>query len=171
MLYSVVLVVYALYFRCIFGCIKIYIYNMTDKPKKVMTDKQKAARMANLAKGREKRMASIKQKKKDDINEVELSSEKDSSSDEEDFIITKKKPIKKKEIVEVPKIKEPDRSSEFDELKNMVIQLASMQKKQNKKNKERKSGGTKIVLLPNNQPQNNQDNGAMEVLRRSLWGN
>ena len=64
--------------------------------------------------------------------------------------------------------------SDVDELKNMVFELASMQKKQNKINKkrvERKSGGTKIVVLPNNTSQSQeqkQDNSTMAALRRSL---
>ena len=64
--------------------------------------------------------------------------------------------------------------NELDELKNMVIDLATLQKKQNKQNKQKRSnGGTKIVVLPNNQTQqqpeqNTQSNHLIDALRRSL---
>ena len=88
-----------------------------------ITDKQKAARKANLAKGREKRMETIKQKKEDTKNEeYDLSSndgdnDVDESSSDDDLIISRKKPTKTKQV------KKDDNSlkNELDELKNMVI--------------------------------------------------
>ena len=141
-----------------------------------ITDKQKAARKANLAKGREKRMETIKQKKEDTKNEeYDLSSndgdnDVDESSSDDDLIISRKKPTKTKQV------KKDDNSlkNELDELKNMVIDLATLQKKQNKQNKQKRSnGGTKIVVLPNNQTQqqpeqNTQSNHLIDALRRSL---
>ena len=141
-----------------------------------ITDKQKAARKANLAKGREKRMETIKQKKEDTKNEeYDISSndgdnDADESSSDDDLIISRKKPTKTKQV------KKDDNSlkNELDELKNMVIDLATLQKKQNKQNKQKRSnGGTKIVVLPNNQTQqqpeqNTQSNHLIDALRRSL---
>jgi len=60
------------------------------------------------------------------------------------------------------------------ELKNMIIELASMQKKQQKERKEprRSGGGTKIVVLPQGggggaQPKVHDD--YMEKLRKSIF--
>jgi len=58
--------------------------------------------------------------------------------------------------------------------KSVVMELANMQKKTSmrsaKKRSERKSGGTKIVVLPqNNPPTRSQPNDTlMETLRKSL---
>ena len=70
------------------------------KPKRVMTDRQKAARCLNLAVGRKKRMEAIKQKKeKPDEYDIssndgsidESDSSDDLSSDNDDFVLTKAK--------------------------------------------------------------------------------
>ena len=141
-----------------------------------ITDKQKAARKSNLAKGREKRMETIKQKIEDtkneeyDISSNNVDNDADESSSDDDLIISRKKPTKTKQV------KKDDNSlkNELDELKNMVIDLATLQKKQNKQNKQKRSnGGTKIVVLPNNQTQqqpeqNTQSNHLIDALRRSL---
>ncbi len=156
--------------------------------KQKITDKQKAARLANLERGRKKRMESLKQKKDEKLNEqneYDLSSEESGSGSDSDddssFVVSRKKPVKKE-----PEKKSKNKlvvsndsnklKSDVDELKNMVIQLATLQKKQNKANKqmkERKSGGTKIVVLPNNSndqhtQSKSSNDSLMEALRRSL---
>ena len=159
--------------------------NNTKPVKRSITDKQKKARLANLEAGRKKRMEALQKKKatKENEQEYDLSSEEENDSSDSDddssFVVSRKKPVKK-ESVKVSKTKlvvSNDESNKLktdvDELKNMVFELASMQKKQNKINKkshERKSGGTKLVVLqPNNTPQEQkQDNNTMEALRRSL---
>ncbi len=153
------------------------------KPKKVMTDKQKAARNANLVKARQKRKESLKEKHESkeqeyDLTDSELSS--DSDSDNDAFVISRKKKFVPKEVVMKSQrvVKKTDDhennlKKDFDELKCMVEELANMQKKQavRKKNK-RSSGGTKIVLLPQTSSQgsgrNSIDNSVMEQLRKSL---
>lgn len=157
--------------------------NVTKKVVKI-TDKQRAARMANLAKGRKKRMETIKQKKEGLSNdEYDISSndgdndnDNDESSSDDDLIISRKKSTKNKktEISKSPN----NLKNELDELKNMVIDLATLQKKQNKQNKKNRSnsGGTKIVVLPNNSSKttdqnssiNTQINKSMDALARSL---
>jgi hypothetical protein len=63
---------------------------------------------------------------------------------------------------------------EVDELKNMIIELAKLQKKQTKttrKQTQKPSGGTKIVVLPQNTPAHRQSqpyDSVMEALRKSL---
>ena len=61
---------------------------------------------------------------------------------------------------------------DFDELKNMVQELAMMHKKQAAKKKPRSGGGsTKIVVLPqSNQNNNNRspNDSVMDALRKSL---
>ena len=77
--------------------------NVTKKVVKI-TDKQRAARMANLAKGRKKRMETIKQKKEGLSNdEYDISSndgdndnDNDESSSDDDLIISRKKSSKNK---------------------------------------------------------------------------
>ena len=71
------------------------------KPKRVMTDKQKAARCLNLAAGRKKRMDAIKQNK-EKPDEYDISSndgsidesESSDSSDNDAFVLTKKEVVK-----------------------------------------------------------------------------
>ena len=138
---------------------------MDQKPKRVMTDKQKTARCLNLAAGRKKRMDAIKQKK-EKPDEYDISSndgsidesESSDSSDNDAFVLTKAKQTKKtipdhrKKITNKTKShKENNLRGDVDELKSMMIELANMQKKQHKASKKRsskKSGGTKIVVLP-----------------------
>lgn len=160
-----------------------------DSPRKVMktrrpmTEKQKAARLANLEAGRKKRMEMVKQKKTGlpvKHHEYDLSSnESDSSSDSDAFVISKKKRVPKKEALTR---KQKDRSKEeihkfkddVDELKTMVMELAKLQKKQNKsiKSSKRSGGGTKIVMVPPNQPQPiskpQTDLAYLDALRKSL---
>ena len=122
-------------------------------------------------------METIKQKKEDTKNEeYDLSSndgdnDVDESSSDDDLIISRKKPTKTKQVK-----KQDDNSlkNELDELKNMVIDLATLQNRQNKQNKQKRSnGGTKIVVLPNNQTQqqpeqNTQSNHLIDALQGSL---
>ena len=117
------------------------------KPKITMTEKQKAARIANLANDRKKRMEMIKQKKEQKPEEYDISSndgsvdESDSSSDSDDaFVISKAKKKNAKTITpkEQRKSKKTEHPSDnnirgdVDELKTMILELANMQKKQNK---------------------------------------
>ena len=144
--------------------------NEVNKPKRVMTDKQKAARCLNLAAGRKKRMEAIKQKKeKPDEYDIssndgsidESDSSDDLSSDNDAFVLTKakKKSGKTESLQKILKSKKREAKlpksdnlrGDVDELKSMMIELANMQKKQHKASKKRsskKSGGTKIVVLP-----------------------
>ena len=158
------------------------------KVRKPMTEKQKAARLANLAAGRKKRMEMVKQRASltDTQQEYDLSSESPSDSDinSEDFIIKKKSrrsvkkaPLLKKDrelLSERDFRKDDNLRHEVNEIKSVVMELANMQKKTSmrsaKKRSERKSGGTKIVVLPqNNPPTRSQPNDTlMETLRKSL---
>lgn len=162
------------------------------KPKRNLTDKQKAARRDNLAKGRQKRMDMIKQKRESKEQEYDLSSDESydsdcdtSSSDNDAFVISKakKKPIKQRiQKDSKPSLRQQDsRGSEshlrkdVDELKSMMIELASMQKKQQKKERKeprRSGGGTKIVVLPQqggNGSQSHPKDDYMEKLRKSIF--
>ena len=142
--------------------------NVVKKPKTVMTDKQKAARCVNLAAGRKKRMEAIKQRKEKpdeydissndgSIDEIDSSDSSD-SSDNDAFVLTKaKKKIGQKSEAKIPmrksivSSKSDNLRGDVDELKSMMIELANMQKKQHKASKKRsskKSGGSKIVVLP-----------------------
>ena len=158
-----------------------------DTPgKKGMTEKQREARMKNLLIGRKKRMENIKQRKKEEIqkgDEYNLSSDADneseSSDDDVDFIISKKKKVVKSKKTDKSKprsrddLEYPDRKNEIEELKNMVMSLALLQKKQNKVLKKQHTSKpvNKLVLLPPHAPQpesNQARDNMMEMLRRSL---
>jgi len=168
---------------------------LEKKPKRQLTDKQKAARIDNLAKGRKKRMEMIKQKREMKEQEYDISSdesyESDSSSgsDNDAFVISKakKKPALEPTMSQTIGTTSHRRShkqlhtskqtsshlrQDVDELKSMIIELASMQKKQHKERKQAKqSGGTKIVVLPQqgggSQPKAHDD--YMEKLRKSIF--
>jgi len=142
---------------------------MTDKlsrPKlaripRPMTEKQKAARLANLAAGRKKRLEEIKQNKDkgEDYDDYDPSSDSDSSDSDAFVIKKKKKQPPKREL-----IREKDlpyaQKSEIEELRDMVYQLADITKKQAKKQKAarkkvprpQKEGGTNVVVFPQNPP-------------------
>jgi len=165
---------------------------METKPKRQLTEKQRIARIDNLAKGRKKRMDTIKQKRETKDQEYDISSDESydsvssSDSDNDAFVISKAKkrqakPVKQKEISTRKSNNIEDRSrpndhlkSEVDELKTMIIELANMQKKQNKTvRKSRPSGGTKIVVLPQNSSgggsQAKATDDYMEKLRKSIF--
>ncbi|HRP37291.1 MAG TPA: hypothetical protein PLS50_05785 [Candidatus Dojkabacteria bacterium] len=131
------------------------------KPKRKITDAQRAARNDNLAKGRKKRMENIKQKKEMKEQEYDISSDESydsassSGSDNDAFVISKakKKPVKEQPRTHriISKHPAPDSHlrQDVDELKSMILELANMQKKQHKERKQTKrSSGTKIVVLP-----------------------
>ena len=156
--------------------------------KKVLTDAQKAARLKNIQKASKVRMQNINERKKvKEQEEYDLSSneenESSSESDNDAFIISKKKPTKKTKVVEKtikPRVLDrtfDDKSyklkNELDELRNIVTDMALMQKKQHKatrKQTNRTSGGTKIVVLPQSQGSNQSgpSDTVMDALRRSL---
>ena len=148
-----------------------------------MTEKQKAARLKNLENGRKKRMDKIKQKKEQEQEEeydIDTSEDEQASESDDDsqFIISKKKPkvpkSKPKDIQPSKKAVGDDKvKGEIDDLKNMVMQLAMLQKKQTRKaNKNKKPSSTKIVVLPNNAPSGSGSSVArdnvMDAVRRSL---
>ena len=153
------------------------------KPKRTITEKQKAARIQNLANGRKKRMDAIKQKRESKDQEYDISSDEsydsDSSSDNDAFVISKAKKRQKEISSKSKNIEDRSRpndhlKSEVDELKTMIIELANMQKKQNKTvRKSRPSGGTKIVVLPQNSSgggsQAKATDDYMEKLRKSIF--
>jgi hypothetical protein len=152
----------------------------------VLTDKQKAARSANLAKGRAKRAEMSKQKqemKEQKHDEREEDEESDQSSDDEDLIVSKRKSVKKKIQVE------DDANTlkkEFSELKSMVYDLATITRKTNKimKQNSKQVEGSKSTniynVLPNKTKERKQEDeektpktesyndSLMNALRKSL---
>ena len=159
---------------------------MDQKPKRVMTDKQKSARCLNLAAGRKKRMDAIKQKKeKPGKHDISSNDESSDLSDNDAFVLTKaKKRSGKTEALQKQlkskkrETKQPTSDNLRGDVKSMMIELANMQKKQHKASKKRsskKSGGTKIVVLPQHAPQpvtasqtRAYTDSSLDVLRKSL---
>ena len=162
-----------------------------------MTDKPKAARLANLERGRKKRMEFLKQKKDKekepkqveyDLNSNSSSSMSSSDESDNDTFIISKRPKKgglgsARKVEASHKKQKSEKGEDFnsirsdvDELKNMIFDLASLQKKQNKRSSQKRkggrSGGTKIVVLPQNsspnQSQNKVNDSVLEALRKSL---
>lgn len=126
-----------------------------------MTEKQKAARMDNLAKGRKKRAEMLKQKKEGKVDDNDETSYDDSSSnsssDSEAFTLSKVKRSKKVPVKETKSRKQkndpldrPYSRQESDELKQALIEVLNMQKKQNKtvKRQSKRPAGNVIVNVP-----------------------
>lgn len=142
----------------------------TKPVKKSITDKQKVARLANLEAGRKKRAEMLQKKKKE--QEYDLSSneseDSDSESEDESFVVSKRRPAKKPK----PQDENNQLKQDVNDLKNMVVELATLQKKQNKelkKTRTTKSSGTKVVVVQPNQPEKLiETNSTLEALRRSL---
>ena len=111
---------------------------MSLNTKKKMTSKQKEARMKNLEKGRMKRMESLKQKKESKAEEYDLSSDaewssaaSESPSDDDAFVISRKKKIVPREVVmkaQSSKHKPSRRENHPDYLQKDVDELKSMVK-------------------------------------------
>ena len=109
-----------------------------------MTDKQKNARLLNLEKGRLKRKETLKQKQESKGEEYNLSSDEsesnESESDNDAFVISRKNKYVPKDVViksqtNNNKCSNDDTNNlkkDFDELRSMVEELATMQKKQAK---------------------------------------
>jgi hypothetical protein len=150
---------------------------MTDKKPTSISDKQKAVRMKNMEKARNIRMANLQRKKTDTKKqeEYDLSSNDESESSDEDFIISKKKQaLKKKDkpLKEVPKQPDDHLKTELNDLRNIVTELAMMQRKHGKKLKASKTSTPGIVVVSPNQPANRDSSigrdTAMDTLRRAL---
>ncbi len=117
-----------------------------------ITDKQKAARIANLEKGRQKRLEKLQQKK--ESKEQYSASEDDTSSSDSDegYVISKKKPTK---IVKT-KGRVIDESSfmgsknELDELKKIMMEMAIKQKQHDKalRRQNKRSKSPAVVVVP-----------------------
>lgn len=136
-----------------------------------MTEKQRLARLANLQTAREKRMQNIKlmkeqESKQDgyDISSDENEDDESSSSDSEAFIISKKKPVNKKPTKPIKSKKRANDKTiqyaninEFNELRNIVIELAKKNKR--KKAKTQPVGTTKIINVMPPQQQQTQGGG------------
>lgn len=152
---------------------------MSKPVKRPMTDAQKKARLANLTKARQRRGEEAKRKKENNGYEYNLNSddssdcdsESDSSSSKSAFVISRAKPAKKQTKTvknkssklstknKQERVNEDQISKyEFDQLKNIVGDIANELKKHNKKvnkitRKTKKSGGDKIVVLGTAQQQ------------------
>ena len=111
---------------------------MSLKTKKKMTSKHKEARMKNLEKGRMKRMESLKQKKESKAEEYDLSADAEwssaaleSPSDDDAFVISRKKKIVPREVVmkaQSSKHKPSRRENHLDYLQKYVDELKIMVK-------------------------------------------
>ena len=114
------------------------------RQKKLITAKQRAARVANLKLGRAIRMKKIAAAKNN--IEYDVQSETDESDEEvsmEDFTVTKnqKKALKQKH----PNSDLDDLRKEMQEMRGVMFKMTKQQKRAQK---PRKEGGTKIVVLP-----------------------
>lgn len=145
-----------------------------------LTDKQLAARRENLKKGREKRMANLQNKKEEKPHieyDLESQGSDSESSSDGDFVISKKKVVEKKngpkprtrDDVEYNKTSS---KNEIEELKNMVMELAIMQKKNSKSIRKQQGKPSKVLLIPPTQqpaqPPKLGNDTMMDHLRKSL---
>ena len=153
------------------------------RAKKQITDKQKSARAANLAKGRAARMKKIAEKKKSKAvkdKEYDLgseSSESDSEVDMDDYVLSKKKKANARQVLKrerspIQKVEQLDTSGIKKEMEEMRDVMRAIVKQQRKKPKEKRQGGTKLVLLPphahGEQPQATQSPAETAVVNHLL---
>ncbi len=169
---------------------------MEPKTKRVITEKQKAARTANLANARKKKAELLKQKassKKvesdfESLSDSSSDSSSDESSDSEAYTISKSKSKSKKAVpVKKPKKIKIPVNNEVQDLKSLVLELATMNKQQHKKinreSKKQKSGGNVNLILPQNNPVSAQPSAIpgmnhgnrpmdpyLESLRKNIFG-
>ena len=111
-----------------------------QKPKRVrkpITEKQRAARLANLASGRKKRMEAAKAKKQSNQHEEATDYDTDDTdeSSSEGFVISKKKQTRVRPRTDVEPNDLRSLRGDFDELKDIVKQMAILQKKSRKRSK------------------------------------
>jgi hypothetical protein len=140
------------------------------KEKKKITDKQKAARIENLKKGRELRMKNLKKKK--DQTEYDLDDSDDSDSSDDELLTSIMKP-KAKKPKEEPKM-DNDRIHKLESAFTKMIKLQKHQMKQIKKAGKNKT--EKIVLLPPSAPaaapsrpaKSNAD-ALLDALKQGSW--
>lgn len=104
------------------------------KTRKPITEKQRAARLANLASGRKKRMEAALAKKEQSMNEESTDYDTDESSSE-GFVISKKKQTRVRPRADVEPNDLRSLRGDFDELKDIVKQMAILQKKSRKRSK------------------------------------
>lgn len=146
------------------------------KKKRQITEKQREARLANLANGRKKRAAMLQQKKTFEQDkqtyEYDISSRDSNDSDgSSDFVISRKKPTKAR--------KEPQKSetdsnlrNDMNELRNIVTELAILQKKTKQRASSEgrsKGSGTKVIVVPQPVSQSKPSDDYMEKLRKSIF--
>ena len=146
------------------------------KPRKPMTAAQKEARLRNLQKGREKRLAMLKQKKQiskpfqkeltpysdDYSSDSDSDSDSDSSSSDEEIIIRrgrKRAPVKKarSKAIDIPeKTKVNNKDNEIQELRAM---LNEMKLKQNKPKRRREKTIVQVINNESKPSGSNKGNG------------
>jgi hypothetical protein len=119
------------------------------KKKRVLTEKQREAGRANLAKGRQTRLDNknkgIKAPKKAKAEPLyDDSTESESSSDDEDFVLKKKKKSKPTTAVEKPN----PLAAEMAQMKETMALMIEHQKKQKRKEKERSKPAPSSQPLP-----------------------
>ena len=112
------------------------------KTRKPITEKQRAARLANLASGRKKRMEAALAKKglvsqkqqHEEATDYDTDYDTDESSSE-GFVISKKKQTRVRPRTDVEPNDLRSLRGDFDELKDIVKQMAILQKKSRKRSK------------------------------------
>ena len=153
------------------------------KPRKPMTAAQKEARLRNLQKGREKRLAMLKQKKQiskpvqkeltpysdDYSSDSDSDSDSDSSSSDEEIIIRrgrKRAPVKKarSKAIDIPeKTKVNNKDNEIQELRAM---LNEMKLKQNKPKRRREKTIVQVINNESKPSGSNKGNGKDDELKQ-----
>ena len=148
------------------------------KKKRQITEKQREARLANLANGRKKRAALLQQKKESSAFEQEqkkyeydISSGDSYSDGSSDFVISRKKPTKARK--EPPKSEtDSNLRNDMNELRSIVTELAILQKKTKQRASSEgrsKGSGTKVIVVPQPVSQSKPSDDYMEKLRKSIF--
>jgi len=145
------------------------------KTKKQISDAQRSARIENLKRGRETRLANVAKKKakaartqKYEVQESSESDDSDSSSDEEELVLKSRKKVRPSVSAITTKASKSGRGrdssssihDEVSQLKDMILALA----KQKKKKKAHKT----VINIPAQQAPQQPTNSASDYYKTKL---
>ena len=119
------------------------------KARKPLTDKQKTARIANLAKGRQTRMENLQKARQKSVEEYVDDEKSESEDDEDEEIVVSTRKVAKRTImqkskpIDIPQVQE-NKYATKDEMRDLLKVMNDMRKKNNKV--ERKVSRTPTAL-------------------------
>ncbi len=142
---------------------------MTEK--KPISDRLKKVRSDNMAKARKVRMQNIRKKKEKEENDLSSEEDRSSGDESEDFVISKKKAVKKS-TKESRKEVLPRSNKEIEDLREMVMELAKLHKRQSRHRSDYPKAPKIYNVIPTQNPapyqQPKPSNQSMDALMNAL---